>query len=208
MAERYRTDDTATEGQNRSSGPSADTDWRRGYDETVRRGPPLDTEVARSDYRPRSESLAPAGVRGYGGAEQWGAEADAQQTPRVDRYMSDEPIINPPPDYGVARAWGREGGWYHGGTGALRRSAPKGYRRSDERIREDLCEHLMDIADIDSSDVSVEVREGCVVLEGTVPQRSMRYEIEDIAATTLGVTDVENHIRVPRQRDEDRRTRE
>jgi len=55
----------------------------------------------------------------------------------------------------------------------------------------------MDFADIDSSDVSVTVREGCVVLEGTVPVRSMKYEIEDIAATTLGVSDVENNIRVP-----------
>jgi hypothetical protein len=75
-----------------------------------------------------------------------------------------------------------------------------GFRRNRyDRICEDLCEHLMDIADIDSSDVSVTVREGCVVLEGTVPVRSMKYEIEDIAATTPGVVDVENHIRVPRR---------
>ena len=57
----------------------------------------------------------------------------------------------------------------------------------------------MDISDIDSSDVSVTVRDGCVVLEGTVPVRSMKYEIEDIAATTLGMTDVANNIRVPRR---------
>ena len=57
----------------------------------------------------------------------------------------------------------------------------------------------MDTSDIDSSDVSVTVRDGCVVLEGTVPVRSMKYEIEDIAATTLGMTDVANNIRVPRR---------
>jgi hypothetical protein len=174
-------------------------DWRRGYDETVRHGEPLDTEVASSDYQPRPESLAPAGVKGYGGGEQWGSDADAADAPGVNAYSTDEPVVNPPPDFGVARAWGREGGWFHGGTGALQRRGPKGYKRSDDRICEDLCEHLMDLSDIDSSDVSVTVRSGCVVLEGTVPVRSMKYEIEDIAAQTLGVCDVENNIRVPRQ---------
>ena len=57
----------------------------------------------------------------------------------------------------------------------------------------------MDISDIDSSEVEVRVHEGRVTLEGTVPVRSMRYEIEDIAAQTLGVQDVENNISVPRR---------
>jgi osmotically-inducible protein OsmY len=43
------------------------------------------------------------------------------------------------------------------------------------------------------------VRDGCVKLEGTVPVRSMRYDIENIAAETLGVTDVENNLSVPRR---------
>ena len=199
MADRRDDDHTARRaGSYERSGHEVESDWRRGYDETVRHGPPLDTEVASREYRPRGESLAPAGVGGYGGAEQWGAESDSEPTAR-EQYRSDEADVNPPPDFGVARAWGREGGWFHGGTGALRRTGPKGYKRSDDRICEDLCEHLMDIGDIDSSDVSVTVRDGCVLLEGTVPQRSMKYEIEDIAATTLGVTDVENNIRVPRR---------
>jgi hypothetical protein len=201
MAERNRMDNTATHAatQERPRSDAPQDDWRRGYDDTVRRGPPLDTEVARGDYRPRPESLAPAGLRGYARPEQWGAEEDAAGTWPVDTYRTDEAIGYPPPDFGVPTAWGREGGWHRGGNGALQRRGPKGYKRSDERIQEDLCEHLMDIADIDSSDVSVQVRDGCVLLDGTVPVRSMRYEIEDIAATTLGVTDVENHIRVPRQ---------
>ena len=40
------------------------------------------------------------------------------------------------------------------------------------------------------------------MLEGTLPQRSMKFDIEDIAAATLGVTDVENNLRVPRWRTE------
>jgi hypothetical protein len=197
MAEGNRRDNARHDFATRERSPT--DEWQRGYDDTVRRGPPLDTEVARADYRPRAESLAPAGVRGYGHPEQWGTGEDLAGTWSVDRYGTDESLMNPPADFGVATAWGRQGGWHRAGTGSLQRRGPKGYKRSDDRIREDLCEHLMDISDIDSSDVTIEVRDGCVSLEGTVPVRSMRYEIEDIAATTLGVTEVENHIRVPRQ---------
>ncbi len=73
---------------------------------------------------------------------------------------------------------------------------PKGYRRSDERIREDLCERLMRARHIDSSEVTVEVTKGKVLLEGTVPQRRMKHVIEDMADACLGVQDVENRIRV------------
>jgi osmotically-inducible protein OsmY len=76
---------------------------------------------------------------------------------------------------------------------------PKGYVRSDERIREDICDELMQMADIDSSDVEVAVREGEVVLRGTVPDRSMKYRIEQIADRCAGVVEIENQIRVRRQ---------
>jgi hypothetical protein len=73
---------------------------------------------------------------------------------------------------------------------------PKGYRRSDERIREDLCDRLMRARHIDSSEVTVEVSGGKVLLEGTVPDRRMKHAIEDIAAACLGVEDIDNRIRV------------
>jgi hypothetical protein len=81
--------------------------------------------------------------------------------------------------------------------GAARGRAPKGYRRSDSRIREDVCERLMQ-SDIDVSDVSVDVHEGVVTLSGTVPVRAMKYAIEDIAAHCLGVSDIENRLRASR----------
>ncbi len=73
---------------------------------------------------------------------------------------------------------------------------PKGYRRTDERIREDVCDRLMRARHIDSSDVTVQVAGAKVALEGTVPQRRMKHAIEDIAASCLGVEDIENRIRV------------
>src|SRR5256885_12501149 len=39
---------------------------------------------------------------------------------------------------------------------------PKGYRRSDERIREEVMERLTFSPDIDASDVEVEVQDGVV----------------------------------------------
>lgn len=73
---------------------------------------------------------------------------------------------------------------------------PKGYKRSDERIREDICDELMQMTDLDSSDVEVAVREGEVVLTGTVPDRSMKYRIEQIADRCAGVDEIRNEIRI------------
>jgi len=78
------------------------------------------------------------------------------------------------------------------------RTGPKGYTRSDERIREDISERLMMADSIDSSEVSVAVKDGKVTLEGTVPTRSMKHSIEDLADYTAGVEDVDNRIRVER----------
>ncbi len=75
-------------------------------------------------------------------------------------------------------------------------SGPKGYRRSDERIREDLCERLWRDDHADVSEVSVDVKDGTVTLQGTVRERRMKHRIEDIAAACPGVRDVENRIRV------------
>ncbi|MCA8180591.1 BON domain-containing protein [Burkholderia vietnamiensis] len=83
------------------------------------------------------------------------------------------------------------------------RTGPKGYTRSDERIREDVCERLARALEIDVSDVSVEVRDGCVVLEGTVPTRWMKHDIEDLSDDCMGVRDVENRVRVRRDGEHD-----
>lgn len=74
--------------------------------------------------------------------------------------------------------------------------APRGIRRSDPQLYEDICEALMQRDDLDCSDVTVAVREGEVTLEGTVPQRSMRYLIEDLAAGHPAVRDVDNRVKV------------
>lgn len=74
--------------------------------------------------------------------------------------------------------------------------APRGIRRSDPELYEDICVALLHRDDLDSSDVTVAVREGEVTLDGSVPERSMRYLIEDLAAGHPAVRDVDNRIKV------------
>jgi uncharacterized protein (TIGR02284 family) len=102
--------------------------------------------------------------------------------------------------YGSQERYGseRQSGSGYGPQRRTWRRGPKGYKRSDERIREDVCERLM-MSDVDTSEVSVDVRDGTVILEGYVTERRMKYAIEDIAEQALGVADVENNVRVSRQ---------
>ncbi|HEX8178809.1 MAG TPA: BON domain-containing protein [Pyrinomonadaceae bacterium] len=75
---------------------------------------------------------------------------------------------------------------------------PRGYRRSDERIREDINDRLTDHPYIDASDLDVEVNAGEVTLTGAVESRQAKRLAEDIAETVSGVTNVENRLRVSR----------
>jgi hypothetical protein len=79
---------------------------------------------------------------------------------------------------------------------------PKGYRRSDERIREDVCDrlvHLAQHAEVDSSDVDVLVKDAEVTLAGTVRVRRWKHLIEDVADGVPGVRDIHNELRVRRE---------
>lgn len=108
------------------------------------------------------------------------------------------------PDWGGAPDWANPNA-YHGqrpGPRQPRRRGPKGYRRSDERIHEDVCEQLAHAEHLDVSEVSVQVQDGEVTLEGTVPERRMKHEIEDIVDRCRGVEDIDNRIRVQRPGEE------
>lgn len=77
------------------------------------------------------------------------------------------------------------------------RRGPKGYQRSDERLKEDISERIVQ-ANVDASDVTVEVVGGKVILAGTVRDRYTKHYIEDLADACPGVQDLENRIRVNR----------
>jgi hypothetical protein len=79
---------------------------------------------------------------------------------------------------------------------SFRGVGPKGYVRSDERLKDDICERLTGHPDIDASDISIDVRQGVVSLTGTVNHRLAKHEVEDLVDNVIGVKDIENHILV------------
>jgi len=76
---------------------------------------------------------------------------------------------------------------------------PKGYQRSDDRIREDINEQLTRHPDIDASDIEVEVHNGEATLKGNVEHRSVKRQAEDVAEQVSGVRQVHNQLRVEYQ---------
>jgi hypothetical protein len=83
--------------------------------------------------------------------------------------------------------------------GSQQRRGPKGWERSDERVKDDVCERLYERSDIDASEVSVQVQQGRVRIEGTVGERWQKHAIEDLVDAVPGVKDIENHVRVSRE---------
>jgi osmotically-inducible protein OsmY len=79
-----------------------------------------------------------------------------------------------------------------------RGKGPKNYQRSDDRIREDVCDRLADDDMLDASDIEVNVNGSEVVLTGTVLSREAKRHAEDIVESISGVRHVENRIRVGR----------
>ena len=109
-------------------------------------------------------------------------------TPGTSGYGNDTGARN----YQSGRFQGRDSGReYQSQFGR----GPKGYTRSDERIREDICDRLSDDDEVDARDITVTVKGAEVTLEGTVNDRRSKHRAEDIAESVSGVKDVNNHLR-------------
>ena len=73
---------------------------------------------------------------------------------------------------------------------------PKGYRRSDDRVQEDVNEELTRHPEIDASEIEVKVENGEVTLTGKVEDRHQNRLAEDIAEQCSGVKDVLNQLNI------------
>lgn len=168
----YRPDQSdqryADDGRNRGDGwRSSDDRYEEGRRREFERGP--------NQYSDRFNRY-----RGYDFRnENWDEERD-----RYNRNYYD------PGQYNTGEQWNNAAQGQHRGKG------PKGYQRSDDRIREDVHDRLADDSFIDASDIEVIVLNGEVTLNGTVDRRSDKRRAEDLCESITGVKNVENRLRV------------
>ncbi|WP_374471929.1 BON domain-containing protein [Phenylobacterium sp.] len=90
-------------------------------------------------------------------------------------------------DYG--RDWRMEDRGHRG-------RGPKGYKRSNERISEEVHERLADDSWLDASNIDVKVEGGEVTLSGTVENRQAKHRAERLVEDISGVDHVQNNLRV------------
>lgn len=146
------------------------------------------------DFGARREFSRGGGYRGYEGrGERWsgspGRHAYGQEDWRQIGW----------------RPYGREGEWTDDRSQERSESSsfagrgPRDYKRSDDRIREDISDRLTDDPRVDASEISVQVKEGEVTLAGTVESRDQKRRAEDVAESVSGVREVSNELRVNRE---------
>jgi len=83
-----------------------------------------------------------------------------------------------------------------GSGGGYRGKGPKDYKRSSDRIREDVCDRLSDDDRLDATNIQVQVTGTDVILTGTVSDRYQKRYAEDLVESISGVHNVENRLRV------------
>jgi hypothetical protein len=83
-----------------------------------------------------------------------------------------------------------------GDVPSRRGMGPKGYKRSDERIQEEVHERLTEDPHLDASDIEVSVASGEVTLSGFVGNRAEKRYAEDLVERISGIGHVQNNLRI------------
>jgi len=91
---------------------------------------------------------------------------------------------------------GGQGNFQSGQQGEHYGRGPQDYKRSDDRIKEDVNDRLTWHGNVDATHIQVSVKSGEVTLDGTVTDRYQKRVAEDIAEQVHGVSDVQNHLKV------------
>ncbi len=84
-------------------------------------------------------------------------------------------------------------------SGSYAGLGPKGHHRSDERIREDICDGLARNRYVDAREIEVGVKDGIVTLSGSVKDRLQKKIAEGVVDIVSGVLDVQNQLWIERK---------
>jgi len=166
-------------GQRGFSGGTGGYDYERGYGDAG-----------------RSSGRSYSGDRGWGSREQ---DRDTERTQRFEQAGHDAGQF-------FRRAGERVASWFGGGESErgydrdrdFRGMGPKGYKRADERISDEVHERLTDDPYVDASNISISVSGGEVTLAGTVENREAKHRAERCVEDVSGVNHVQNNLRVDR----------
>ena len=125
---------------------------------------------------------------GYGSRGQYGSQYGSFGE-QEDYDREDDPYFDSGP-----------GSWTYTETwiipGPFSGIGPRSYRRSDERIHEDICERMTQHGHLDARNIEIEVNQGEVTLKGQVSNRHSKRMAEDLVESISGVKDVHNQLRV------------
>jgi hypothetical protein len=143
------------------------------------------------------QSLGQSGYGGYGGQPYSSYGSGSYGTRGYGGYGREEERGEPRSGESFGQQLRETGQRF---IGKVKRAfrGPKGYRRSDDRIREDVNDRLSEQYDLDPSEIEVSVTSGEVTLTGRVETRRDKFLAEEIADDVNGVTDVHNQLRVGR----------
>jgi len=170
-------------------------------------------ESGYEDYpREPSHRMASGGTGGYDyerGYGDGGRRDEYRRGGRSERTERFEEGGRQAGDF-LHRAGERVASWFGGGGEArahhdydqqergARGLGPQGYKRSDDRISDEVHERLTDDSWIDASNISVSVSGGEVTLSGTVESREAKHRAERIVEEISGVQHVQNNLRTTR----------
>jgi osmotically-inducible protein OsmY len=175
--DRYRANDRNWQNEHRSSERQGPGNYRGVYQEQIWTRDPSTGNVYGYEYSSRVDPRR--FNQGDESRDRWRSENEQNRRFDIDR------------------------GWYTPGTSGYGNQGfqsqygkgPKGYTRSDERIREDVCDRLSDDDEVDARDITVTVKNAEVILEGTVQDRRSKHRAEDVAESVSGVKEVTNQLR-------------
>ncbi len=72
---------------------------------------------------------------------------------------------------------------------------PKGYTPDDSRVWEDVADALFQCAEVDATEISIEVQAGAVILKGEVDDRFQKRVAERAIESLPGVREVRNELK-------------
>ena len=119
---------------------------------------------------------------------------DREYTRGIGARSRENPAYEPSRDADLG--FGAAGTEWNSGLPDYAGRGPKGYKLSDKRLHEIVCEVLLHSHEVDPTDVTVTVEDSVVYLSGEIASRGMKTVLEDLVGSIPGVEDVFTRLKI------------